>query len=223
GEGVQGGCGGEEVRNGRFGKGQESSLRMGAREEPAGDLRARPFAKTAQQQDGGRRSRCDSAGRPGLIRKGAVGCAKRSERIEQAAPIRLLDTEIFISPERQERSVHAPSPAAWGRRVAAFTAAIALDALQDSFSRHVPEIAAGDGRPAAAETGQMDEVEAVAVAEALEVGAGLRERWILAQGEETLQAEHRIVEIARAAAVRESTVGKMLAASELADQAAGVT
>src|SRR5262249_112076 len=135
----------------------------------------------------------------------------------------LLDTQIFVRPERQERGIHASRLRARRRRVAAVTAAMALEALEDGFSGDLPEIAARDGRPAAAETGQVHQVETLAGAEPLKVSAGLGERRVLAQGEEAFQAEHRVVEVACAAAVRESAVGKMLAAGELANKAAGVT
>ena len=108
------------------------------------------------------------------------------------------------------------------RRVAAVVAAARFDAGEQAIGQRRVGLAA-ERRPGPRQAGEVDEVETGAVAEPIEVGGGLLDgQWFL-QGDERVEPEDGVVEIARAGAILKAAVRVETLAQKGRDQIARLT
>ena len=99
------------------------------------------------------------------------------------------------------------------RRVAAVVAAARFDAGEQAIDERRVRRAA-KRRPPSRQAGEVDEVETGAVAESVKVGGGLLDGKLFLQGDERVESEHGVVEIARARAILKAAVRVQTLAQE---------
>ncbi len=193
---MQGRGGGQQVRHGSARQGQETTIRRGLFHEPVSHPSVHRLAQMAQKGDRGRRHRGGTQLHPGLVGIGTVRCLQALQTTQQWRLRRALPLQVLPGPPGQEGVIDGAFILARCQGIAAVCGLKSSQTLLQGTADLGLQQAPGQRSPAAAKGRQVHKIKSVAVAESFQVALHPRQGRLEAEGAQTLQAKHRVVEIA---------------------------
>src|SRR3954462_15744828 len=116
-------------------------------------------------------------------------------RSKKLVTVRQRAAKVLVSAQREKGCVGAAVRRPCCRRVAAVVTATGLDSCEQAISQSVVGTAM-EGGMRARQACQVDEIEAGAVAESVQIRSGGRDGQLLLERHESVEAEHRVIEVA---------------------------